>query len=321
MKICNNCKKEFEDEKIFCDTCGDELKLKKETEIIVKPVECAGFCIYCGGEIEQSASYCKKCGRSAVNEGKKHCIQCGTELLEEQKFCAKCGSKTSIVVFPKELDGVADKVKKINKKRIIKIVIAACALIMVVFLGIKVVPELIVTTDEYLQQANYEEAYKNAKADEKNMILFENLVASICIEAKDALKDEDSFKLRDIWYVESENKLVLQIQGKNSYGGNTSSYWYYTFDEDDNKYVLWTTVSDFDEEEIYSWDDTSDIIEKMLDNAAKKKVKEIINEKENERDSVIVDRINQLHKNDLLKDIKIMEETMEMFYPTGNDTV
>lgn len=324
MKICLNCNREFDDEKQYCDVCGSELNQNVEEEkddISQFAEETVSFCVYCGGEVEKDGSYCKKCGRSSVNENRKHCIKCGTELAESQKFCAKCGTKTSNVVLPKEFDEVAGKVKKIDKKKVIGIALAICAIIAVLLIGVKVVPELIVTTEEYLEQANYVEAYKKASKDEKNAILFENLIASVCVEAKEALKDEDSFKLRDIWYVESENKLVLQIQGKNSYGGNTSSYWYYTFDEEDNKYVLWTTVSDFEEEEIYSWDDSSDILEKILDNAAKETVKEIINEKDNERDSVIVDRINLLHENDLLKDIDVMDETKEIYYPTGTDTV
>ena len=87
MKKCEKCGKEFEDSMQSCDTCGGALTEEKPQETEEKT-----FCIYCGGEIAAGDTYCTKCGKSAVEEGKRHCIHCGTPLAENQKFCAKCGA-------------------------------------------------------------------------------------------------------------------------------------------------------------------------------------------------------------------------------------
>ena len=69
MKKCEKCGKEFEDSMQSCDTCGGALTEEKPQETEEKT-----FCIYCGGEIAAGDTYCTKCGKSAVEEGKRHCI-------------------------------------------------------------------------------------------------------------------------------------------------------------------------------------------------------------------------------------------------------
>ena len=75
----------------------------------------------------------------------------------------------------------------------------------------------------------------------------------------------------------NNKRVVLYINGANSYGASVGSYWYYTYDDNKSAYSLYTTLSDLDEETTYSWDDSSEKIEKLLKNQARTIVKQIIN--------------------------------------------
>lgn len=319
MKECNNCGKEYEDDIQFCEECGSnladntELQTNEQNSETIEETPQKTFCIYCGGEIASGLTYCSKCGKSSVEEGKKHCVQCGTVLVENQKFCGTCGQKVSSIIIPREMDSAVKTVKKINPKKMIVIVIAIVISIALILVGKTVIPKIFVSADEYLAQGNYEKAYDKAKKDQKEDVLIENLIATICAEAKTSLKNEDSFKLRQAWYDKNEDRIVLRIQGKNSFGGDVTNYWYYTFDDEEQEYQLWTTVSDFEEEETYSWDDTSEILEKILTNAAKEIIQEIIEKKENELDSKMIDRINELNSQKLLDDVELLEETKTLY--------
>ena len=54
MKICLNCKLEYEDKYAFCHQCGS--KLQEKIEQI--------FCPYCGNKIETDGGFCPFCGNS-----------------------------------------------------------------------------------------------------------------------------------------------------------------------------------------------------------------------------------------------------------------
>lgn len=272
------------------------------------------FCAFCGGQIVQDKEYCEKCGKSARVEGQKHCIACGEVLQREQKFCMNCGRKANNLALPKGVEEKVLKLKKIGKKQLMIGVIAVAAVVLF-FVGKPIVSKMLVSVDEYLEQGDYEKAYKKAGKKEKASVLIENLVAYLCVDVKDSLKNPESFKLREIYFDESESEIVLRIQGSNSYGGTVSSYYYYTFDEDDREYQLYTSVSDFEEEETYSWDDLEEKLEKILENAAKESVKKIISSKSNKLSSDMVKRINSLNEDDILEDVKLLEET-ETLYPT-----
>ena len=132
------------------------------------------------------------------------------------------------------------------------------------------------------------------------------------------MKDPDSFKLRDAWYDADGDRIVLKIQGANSYGGDVTNYWFYTFSDEDQEYRLWTALSDLDQEETKSWDDKSDIIEKVLKNAAKKSVQEIMDEKDYKLDKEVIKRINDLSEKDMLDDVKLLDEVPSL-YPMGEE--
>lgn len=326
MKKCTNCGKEYEDVVQVCDECGTELTEFSETQTEAQEVKeedasqnTVLFCVYCGGQIEPEKGYCVKCGKSSIEEGKRHCIGCGEELLENQKFCAKCGHKVNNIVVPKSLDNAAEKIKNVSSKKIKIGAIVVGAIVALILIGKTVLPKILVSTEEYLAEGNYKKAYEKASKKEKEDVLVENLIASICATAKEGLKDEDSFKLRDAWYVKDDDRIVIEVQGTNSYGGEVTSYWYYTFSSEDEEYQLWTTVSDFDEEETYSWDEFEDKLEVILNNSAKEAVREIINDKDAKLDDSLVKRINGLKNKDILDDVELLEETKTL-YPVDEES-
>ena len=318
MKKCEKCGKEFEDTIQTCDTCGGALTEEKPKETEEKT-----FCIYCGGEIAAGNTYCTKCGKSSVEEGKRHCIHCGTPLAESQKFCAKCGAKTNVVVIPKGVETatekVTEKMKQVNTQRAKKIFIAVVVVLILILLGKAVIPQLLTSTEDYLAAGDYASAYKKAEPEEKNAVLEENLIAVLCKDVKESMKDPDSFELRTVRCDLEEGHIVMKVGGKNSYGGVVFNYWYYEFDEDKQKYELVTSVSDLGEEKIYTYlDDADEKLEKMYNNYVKGEISELLDKKDIGLDDAAIDRINALQEKDLLDDVALIEEVKELYSTEEN---
>ena len=318
MKKCEKCGKEFEDSMQSCDTCGGALTEEKPQETEEK-----AFCIYCGGEIAAGDTYCTKCGKSAVEEGKRHCIHCGTPLKENQKFCAKCGAKTNVVVIPKGVETatekVTEKMKQVNTKKTKRICIAVVVVLILVLLGKTVVPQLLTSTEDYLAAGDYAAAYEKAKPEEKEAVLKENLVAVLCTDVKESMKDPDSFDLRTVRCDFEEGRIVMKVGGKNSYGGVVFNYWYYEFDEDKQRYELVTSVSDLGEEKIYTYLDSADErLEKRWRNIIRGEISETLDKKDIGLDDAAIDRINALQEENLLDDVVLIDEVKEL-YSTEED--
>lgn len=318
MKKCEKCGKEFEDSVQSCDTCGGALTEEKPQETEEKT-----FCIYCGGEIAAGNTYCTKCGKSAVEEGKRHCIHCGTPLKENQKFCAKCGAKTNVVVIPKGVETatekVTEKMKQVNTKKTKRICIAVVVVLILVLLGKTVVPQLLTSTEDYLAAGDYAAAYEKAKPEEKEAVLKENLVAVLCTDVKESMKDPDSFDLRTVRCDFEEGRIVMKVGGKNSYGGVVFNYWYYEFDEDKQRYELVTSVSDLGEEKIYTYLDSADErLEKRWRNIIRGEISETLDKKDIGLDDAAIDRINALQEENLLDDVVLIDEVKEL-YSTEED--
>lgn len=271
------------------------------------------FCKYCGNEIISGNTYCSLCGRSTIDEKIMHCPKCGLVLDDKQKFCSKCGAKIN---HNKNIAKANQKISN-NKKSIKKISIIVLILILVVAVGSIALPRIFASPYTLMEQGDYEKAYKHANDEEKSLVLYENIIAKNCAEVKNNLKNPESFKLENVWIEESTNSFVLQISGTNSYGGRVTSYYYYTFDDDDNEYELWTNVSDFDEEEIYSFDDADEKLQKLFDNIWKPIIKEIVRDDSLKISNGITDRINLLNETGLLKDIELINQVIEI-YPVSN---
>ncbi len=249
---------------------------------------------------EKPAGFCPKCGKP-VNAGQMYCGGCGFKLIEKQQTANEHQHLKK---------GASLKVPKLPKNAL-KIALAACAVVIV---ALFVVPAITVSTDDLLMRGDFEGAYAKASGEkEKTDVLVLNHIATLCPDVVDGLKDGDSFELRQAWYDPSECEIVLKVSGANSMGGTVSNYWYYTFDEDEGSFSLYTAVSDFEEEEIYEYaDDWDEKLEKALKNVAKEDISAIISDDELELPKGHVKAINSLFKEGKLDDVALIDAATKL---------
>lgn len=278
----------------------------------------AEVCAKCGAALEEGQEFCPKCG--TPKKKKNVCAKCGAELQEGQEFCHKCGQKAGLAV-----DGnVASAIEEFNagvnkanaKKKKTPIVIGVVLVILVLgALAFKTVaPKIFINMEGYMEQGNYEKAYEKAKSDDDKLkVRAENAVAVQSAYSADNLKDPSSFSLRDAYYQEGTNSdgetakgMVLYISGANSYGASVSSYWYYTWSNENNKWEYFCSVSDLSEEEYSKYDDEDEKLEKLLNNIGREGIKKAMKEGlKLEKDSV--KRINKMFEDDTLDDVDLLD--------------
>lgn len=164
--------------------------------------------------------------------------------------------------------------------------------------------------DDLMTRGDYKKAYSYASAEEKDEVLKENMIAYICKDVPDALKNPSSFELRNAWYDPSERRIVLEVGGTNSFGGVISNYWYYTYQTDEQEYGLWTTISDMDDEEYDLWDDSEEKLEKLFNNAARSVIREMKEQDSFKLSKNGVNRVNGLFQNDMLDDVVLIDENI-----------
>ena len=197
---------------------------------------------------------------------------------------------------------------KAKFKKIALIIIIAIAII---FIGVKVVPKIFVSTEKLLATGQYEKAYKNAKDSEKEDIAKENLIAVLCNDVIENYKDPSSIDLRDAWIDEGKKLVVLKTGGKNSYGGVVFSYDYFTYDETEKKYEFYCSLSSLQKEDYSKYDDYDESIEKVLKNAARTVVSEVIRKDKYKLSDDSIDNINNLFKQDLLDRVQLLNVTVQ----------
>lgn len=284
-------------------------------------------CLNCGKLLETEEDYCPKCGIKYGETKKIICSKCGNEVEFGKKFCGKCGAKIDIKASER-IDFAKNNFikKKLGKKLIIALIaVALCVIVLVI--GKNVYQKFNVSVDELLIQERYQEAYKKAKTDDEKSNIIDTMIqrgkfeeayniskdekialtnelAYYCNEISESLKDPSSFSLRSVYYDKEEQKIVFSVNGSNSYGGTVVGYWYYTYNTKDEKYSLYTYVSSLEDETSYSWDSSSEKLEKALKNIARTKIKKIMGDNDNKIDSNVVDNINAIFKQNLLKDVK-----------------
>ncbi len=328
-KICPFCKTEIKegDSVKVCPSCGiphhescwEENKGCTTFGCSEQHYEAQGtnptdVCPKCGTPLGDGQMFCPKCGTPKADTNKKVCGKCGSELQEGQEFCPKCGQKVGLAVDANVSSAISqfnaeiNKANESKKKKPIKIIIVAVIALAVIVAGAVVAPKLFKSTSDYLAMGDYEKAYSVAKGDEKEDVLVENLIAFVAKDVPDTLKDPSSFSLRDVWFDSANQRIVLYVSGANSYGATASSYRYYTYDEDDGEYSLYASLSDLDEEETYSWDDASEMLDKMLRNSARRTVIEIIGNSSMKLDKVSIKNINNLFEQDILDSIELLDE-------------
>lgn len=348
-KVCNNCGENVgKYEKIFCAGCKGELVQcpKCGTSVDMKHSKCSKcgydmekartlictycdteqitgvalsediiqqeekYCTYCGSRIGLKDAFCPKCGRKIINE-ERYCSKCGAIVYDGQRFCTKCGNMQPVLVHS------ISKRRKSHlggKKIAILIIFFSILIADFIFLGKNYVAPMFVTTDQWLEEGNYEKAYSKADDSEEQGVLIENLIAYLCKDDIDYMNDAQSFNIRKAWIDINAGNLVLMVGGNNQLGASIINLWYYRYQEDERKYTLYTTLHDLDEEEIYYWDDADDMLEKFLDNYARERVRETMQD-HNLVEKKHLKNINKLAKTGKLSDVKLLNE-VKFIYPT-----
>lgn len=63
MKICPNCKKEYDDRMAFCAGCGSRLvDMQPTPQQPQQPVQTVSFCMHCGNKMNSNSAFCAVCG-------------------------------------------------------------------------------------------------------------------------------------------------------------------------------------------------------------------------------------------------------------------
>lgn len=303
------------------DVEQDPIQPTQDTKQEVKKTEEITHCLNCGTVLKEGQEFCPKCG---IKKGDKKvilCPKCNSEIQIGQKFCPKCGEKIKIdssTIINSVKNGYQKKVNNMDSKKLkkrIMIVVIVVAIIALIVFGVKTfLPNMFVGVEEFLVVGNYQEAYNKAKKEEKENIYWENVLFYVCKEVRSGYKDPSTFDLREAWIDKDNNKIVLKTGGANSYGGIVMGYDYITFDKEDNKFELWCSLSSLEEEKKYSWDDSSEALEKILKNAARSNVKEIIRDDSLSVDSKVIDHINNLFKKDTYKDAVLIDDAVTGLY-------
>ena len=259
-------------------------------------------CPTCGFSLSDDQIFCPKCGTPKGGVKKNICDKCGTELQEGQEFCPKCGQKARV-----------NKANEANKKNSVKLIIAAVTSIAAIVAIITLSPRIFLSVDDLCAEGNYAKAYEKADKGKKLEIRAENAAAVQSAFSADNLKDPSSFSLRNAYYNEDVNddgdttkQLVLYISGANSYGANVSSYWLYTWDNEENKWSYFASVSDLEEEEYSSYDDDDESTEKLVNNLARIIIESTM-DSGIELNKDAIKRINNMFENDTLDDIELLE--------------
>ncbi len=170
-------------------------------------------------------------------------------------------------------------------------------------------PKIFVSVEDLCAQGDYQKAYEKAKDDEKELVKIESIAAERSAYSAEYLKDPSSFSLREAYYNEHEYDgettphLVLYISGANSYGANVSSYWLYTYDDEDREWECFCSVSDLSDEEYSTYDDTDEFIEKLINNMGRDYIKEA-RSSGTKLDKDSITRINDMFEADTLDDVE-----------------
>lgn len=234
------------------------------------------------------------------------CPECGKEISSTSSVCIQCGYRI------KRKTSKHSRRKRARNRAIRRISILASIILLLIIAIWGFVkfasPALFITTDELLASGDYQKAYEKAHDDEeKTIVLAENAAAYACKDVITSLKDPSSFVLREGMYI-AEDHIVLEVSGKNGFGGYTTSYWVYEYDETLNTFEYACYLSDLEEEEYYSFDDYEESLEKLLNNIYRALIKDNLS---NGRYTFLPEKsiknINSLFENDLLEDVELIK--------------
>lgn len=308
-------------------------------EPAAETVNAPKFCTKCGAPLDEGAAFCAKCGNPASEENNKESAitpakpeqeSASKKIKEKVSFVKKFGTKkigaiavVAIVVIaallivppmfrtPDELFAAGEYKAAYEKS------------------AEDVKPEML---GKIIEKGKYDIAYSLAASDDekkkvllgacsagkfenalqlaetteqKDMISFVNGIAYMfktdCLED---LKDSDSFVLKKAWYGGREKGIALQVQASNSYGQPVQNYYYFKYSSDKGRYEYSNSVSSLKEETASRYDDTDDLVEKILNNATRSSLLKLMVESY-AVDSDVVDAVNNLFKATKFKDISL----------------
>ena len=230
--------------------------------------------------------------------------------------------------------------KKPSKKTLV--IAGAAALFCIIVAGVLVIPDLIATPKQLFEQQKYERAfgkasdeergellglfiengdfssaYEYANDTEKTDVLAANLASHISADIVNSLKDPSSYDLHDVWI--DERVVILKVGATNSYGGQISSYCYYSL-QDDGSYEYLTHVTDFEQESISRFDTKSEMEQKIIDNLARKIIQKIISNSEDEVSSTAVNWTNSLFSNKGFDDVELLDQVSSLHSDAGSSS-
>ncbi|MGI6197050.1 MAG: hypothetical protein ACOYIO_08255 [Eubacteriales bacterium] len=198
-----------------------------------------------------------------------------------------------------------------QKSKALPWVIVAVVVVVVAALAalVLVSSDMFVSVETLCARGDYTKAYEKASEEEKPAVKGESVAAECSAFAVDNLKDPSSFKLREVYYYESTNddgtffgEIVLYISGANSYGASVGSYWLFTWDDDDNEWSYFCSVSDLEQEEYSDYDDEDEKLEKIVNNFGRGLIG-LVKGNGIELDKSAVKRINTLFERDMLDEV------------------
>ena len=298
------------------------------------------ICRNCGAPWLPGQTACPNCGApkadpAPVSEASADataptCPNCGTLLQEGQKFCPGCGQMLG-AASPANPAGSfntgnpANPANPMNpmampygapvgvkrKSKALPWVIVAVVVVVVAALAVLVLvsSDMFASVETLCARGDYTKAYEKASEGEKPAVKGESVAAECSAFAVDNLKDPSSFKLREVYYSESTNddgtffgEIVLYISGANSYGASVGSYWLFTWDDDDNEWSYFCSVSDLEQEEYSDYDDEDEKWEKIVNNFGRELIG-LVKGNGIELDKSAVKRINTLFERDMLDDV------------------
>ena len=207
------------------------------------------------------------------------CKKCGCRVSDTATFCEKCGVPMAEFGIKESENAEIQKGKSLKTRLPIFVVMA---LVCIAALGVfctKVAPKFFRNAESYMAEGDYQTAYEKAKSDaERDAIFVENLAAVQSADAVLNLKFPTSFVLNNAYYWDNDGdcKLVLDLNAQNSFGESIVNYWMYSKDTNDGSWQFTCAFGNLEEEEKSSWDSDETWYRKMIDNARKKIIWQIM---------------------------------------------
>lgn len=289
-------------------------------------------CPECGKEISDRAKKCLYCGKVLIDDKTttKICSDCGKENPIDATECIYCGcpfDEKAAVTETEPVQTVSMGKSKRNLKKIIvsiAVIVAAVAVSIIIY-DVKVIKPKNTYNEamELLENGKYEDANKLLNSitgykdvvDIKKQIKWESRVYECITDLKQYLKNPDSLQVYEVAFYDGyksgisdntktamegvmkltggEPVCVIRDGGQNGFGGNTTGYSVFLYNNGSYKYV--GDCDTLDEDEV----DEEDKSICQLINIYKDNLKQV--------GDVDLSRIKSIIKNDSYSTIKIIK--------------